>query len=303
MQLLKIRYLQARRDLGLWVVLIAVAIGLLAYGFTEPGSKNNSVLTAALVLLFFLYHQNRRDLNFIETYFGNSPLHVSLGYSLSALPVSIALLLHSLWPYALVLHLALMGVAFYKPATVRIPKLLFLTRLIPPQQFEWKSGLRQNFVVLLPLLVVALALSPVKLFALVAVFIINLVIAGFYTQHEPLALLNPQNMAIRVFLRKKATFNAGLLSAFNLLVLTINSAFQPEMLWFNFFYFFALVLLAVFAVYVKYATYQPNESLAFSADMLVISTAVLLPYLLPLGIYVFVNARRKAYHNLNHYLA
>ncbi len=299
-QLLKLRYFQARRDLSYWVLIIAAAVFYVSKEVSELPALQGLYYTGLVSLLLYSYHLNRKDLNFLAKYFKNHKMQICLNYNLLVLPVTTAFALSSNWWLALLLHLlvSLTGFSGFKSGSF---KLLFVSRYIPASQFEWISGVRKNFLLLCLLLVLTLILSPVKLFGLVALLLFNFVFLGFYNFFEPLLMLNPENLLPRDFLRKKISFLSNVLLCVNLPLLFINFLFNQEVLWFNIGFLFALLLLASSSVYIKYANYRPNESLRVSIDFLVLTASIFLPYLIPLGLLICFSSRKKAIANLSNY--
>ena len=154
---------------------------------------------------------------------------------------------------------------------------------------------------LLGLLIMALILSPVKLFGLVPLFILNMIVGGFFTTFEPLIMLNPRALAPRQFLKTKVTFSLSAVAFINAPLLAINSIFNNDALWFNVTFLFSFLLITACSVYIKYAGYEPNASLRFHVDFLFLYASVFLPYLLPLSVVIYFSNKRKAITNLSQF--
>jgi hypothetical protein len=299
-QLLKLRYFQLKRDLSYWVPIIATAVFFIAKEISGVSQQYSLFLTAAIVALLYAYHLNRRDLNFITHYLRNPALQVAVNYNLLVLPVSIALLVNHYWLLALALHAVVSCMVLFrlKPAT---PKLAFIGRYVAPEHFEWIAGLRTNLYSIVPLLLLALVLSPVKLFGVVALFMLNSIFMGFYSFFEPLCMLNPNALSTDKFLNRKVYFFSKIMLLLNVPLLTINALCHPEIAWFNACLLLAFLLLAACAVFIKYANYKPNERLGMHADFIILFAGIFVPYLLPLGILIYFSSRKKAIQNLLNY--
>ena len=137
-----------------------------------------------------------------------------------------------------------------------------------------------------------------KLFPLVGLFIINSVFSGFYSEFEPRYMLNPHNKPLRELLSEKIRYSVKIVIFTNLPVLTINSMFQQDMVTANVLYLFGFVILITGMIYLKYAGYEPCEQLRAGADSMFLALSVIVPYLIPLGIVISMNAKRKALVNL-----
>lgn len=257
-------------------------------------------LTGATIMAVYAWHINRRDLNFVSNYLQRPALQVAVNYNLLVLPVSAALAVNLNWPLVLALHAAVSALVLFR-LKPKVPRLAFIGRFVPAEQFEWIAGIRSSFYSLLLLLPLALLLSPVKLFGVGALFLINTIVLSFYSHFEPLVMLNPKNLDAGAFLNRKMAFSVKVLLMLNVPLLAVNAAFHPEIAWFNLCLLGAFIVLAACSVQIKYANYHPNGQLGIHADFLVLFAMIFLPYLLPLGIFIYFSSRRKAIQHLLYY--
>src|SRR6218665_75317 len=282
MQLFKLRYFQLKRDLGFWVLLIAAGAFYLYYQAALFSRQYSLGFTLAAVAGLYSYQLNRRDLAFVKHYLQKPDLQILFNYTLLILPLSLGLALAGNWDHALLLHASAAIVSRLRPKAGTL-KLAFISRFVPAKQFEWISGLRKNFYVIVPLLLVAIILSPVKFFALLALFLLNSTFLSFYGIYEPRHMLNPHHLEPAEFIDRKVNYSIKLLLLTNGPLLLVNALFHPESAWFGVCFLFGFVLLTACAVNIKYAHYRPNELQGFHADFLVLYGSILLPYLLPLA--------------------
>jgi hypothetical protein len=300
MQLLRLRYFQFKRDLGYWVPLIAAAASYISYGVAGLSGNHSLGLTAIVLAAFYGYQFNRNDHAFIQHYLDRPRQQILLNYNLLVLPVSLTLLAERWWPHTLLMHAGVTAISQLQPK-IGGQRLLFIRRLVPAEQFEWISGLRKNFYVILGLYALALVLSPVKLFGLVALFLLNSMFLSFYGFCEPLMMLNPNHLNPGEFMDRKVNYSIKMLLLTNGPLVVVNALLHPESAWFGLCFFFAFVLLTACSVYIKYGHYRPNEPQGFHADFLVLFGSILVPWLLPLSIYLYYSNRRKAVANLSTY--
>jgi len=300
-QLLKLRYYQLKRDLGIWTLLIAAVVFLVSQYISSVGEKESNFLILIIFILLLNYQQHRKDLSFINNYLTYPRLQILLNYNLLCLPISIAFIYNHHFLQALILHLSYYLIVFTN-TNFRNPRYLFVTSRIPPQQFEWISGIRKTMLMLIPIYLIAIVLSPVKLFGVVALFLTNVIFLSFYNDFEPLSMLNTKNLSAENFLSEKTKFLNKMILFTNLPLLIVNSIFCPEIIWFNVGFIIGFFLLGNVAIYIKYAYYEPNQSLHFNMDYLILFAAVFFPYLLPLSIYLGYSNRKKAINNLNRFL-
>lgn len=298
MQLLKIRYYQLKRDLGLWVPIIAIAAFLLV----QTVALDRIDYAAGIALIYFTlayrFHQNRRDLVLVRHLFSSPSLNLFVNYQLTALPVSLGLVFAQQYLPALALHLVLF-VLLFRFNSLNSPLYLAFTRIVPSEQFEWIAGLRANFLILLVLLLLAIVLSPVKFFAIVVLFLLNSVILGFYRFNEPVVMLNPDGLEISQFLFRKIRFLQKAVLFINVPVLLVNCIFHPDVLWYGIGFIFSLFLLCSFTIYAKYANYEANQTQGTQIDALIPYFALLVPFLAPPSYYLSESYRSKAILKLN----
>lgn len=300
-QLFKLRYFQIKRDLGFWIVIISIAFFYLSNSISETSLSYCIAFIGIVLFALYNYHINRKDLNFIRHYLNRPKLQVCINYNFLILPLSLALAIGVYWKYLFLVHLfvSLLSLINFR---VRSFKFLFISKYISPANFEWISGIRRNFPALSLLILIALILSPVKLFGVVVLFLLNSVFLGFYNYCEPLLMLNPENLTAEIFLWKKVSFLTRMLLLINIPLLAINGIFNPEVIWFNLGFIFAFLLFAASTVYIKYANYKPNTPLRLSIDYLILTGSAVLIYLIPLSIFIYFSNKKKAILNLSYYL-
>jgi hypothetical protein len=111
-----------------------------------------------------------------------------LEYQLFLLPVSIPCLFTNYWYCFLFLHLFVLFIPFLNIKSKYDFKFSFITRFFK-DDYIFISGIRRNLISLIILFLLALALSPLKLFPLVALFLFNNVVFSFYEANESLQML------------------------------------------------------------------------------------------------------------------
>lgn len=299
MQLLQLRYFQYKRDLGWWFLIIAALVFYVTLSFSEGNPSRGLLVCGGIVLGLFSFHGQRRDLRFIRFYFERPLLQVVLVYQVLILPASLALAFNFQWLAVLALH-GLVTLVCFVPSSLAPRKYLFLQRFVPAAQFEWLSGLRKNLMLVILLLAVAIFLSPVKLFGVAALFVLNSVLLSFYGISEPRVMLNPEYLEPEEFLRRKIRFLNRVLLWINVPLLLVNALVFPESAWFAALFLAAMLLVGSCMIYLKYANYQPNAPLGFHIDQVVLFAGLVLPYLLPLAVIIYFSNKKKAILRLQH---
>jgi hypothetical protein len=92
MQLLKIRFYQLKRDLGiLFFPILALASCISFFAFNHP-EKVGLYVVAIIAYLFYSFHKNRGDLAFTYKHFNSAKAQIITEYQLFLLPFSVPVL-------------------------------------------------------------------------------------------------------------------------------------------------------------------------------------------------------------------
>lgn len=302
MQLLKIRYFQLKRDLGfLFFVIVALASGVSYLVFNH---KQQIGLYAAgiIVYLFFSFHKNRRDIAFISKHFDKAKSQLLIEYQLFLLPVSVPCLFTNYWYCFFVLHLFVLAIPFLNIKSKYSFKFSFITRLFK-DDFIFISGVRRNFISLIILFLLALTLSPLKLFPLVALFLFNNVVFSFYEANESVQMLQASQHTPKQLMASLLNSGVKKMVLVNFPILLINSIFNPDLWMFNMYFFAYNILILATVIALKYESYQYKNSVSnHQIKLIVMILGLFIPYLFPLAIIFYVQSRAGAIKNLSHYL-
>lgn len=299
--LLKIRYFQIKRaympPLAIYIAICFITF----FSIEDLNTVQVITLTYFPPLILLLYHNTRSDLHFIKMQFLSYKMEMMINYNLTLLPISLGLLWRSQWDHALQTHLIASTIALINTKSKPL-LLLFLGRVIPSDHYEWISGARKQFILLTLLYLTSFALVMAKFFVLVPLFFFNLLIMDFYSVFEPRVMLNCNGTSTKEFLGNKIQFSTKMFLTTNIPILAINSLFNHEMLSINSLFVLSGLLSLVGAIYIKYALYVPNDQLRINTDLILLSFALLVPYLLPITIILIYVNRKKALNNLKNYI-
>jgi hypothetical protein len=302
MQILKIRFYQLKRDLGiLFFPIVALASCISYFAFNHP-EKVGLYVVAIITYLFYSFHKNRGDLSFIYKHFNSAKTQIITEYQLFLLPLSIPVLLTSYWYFFFVLH-ALVCLIPFVDTTRKIQfKFLFITRYFK-NDYIFISGIRKNLFVLVPLLLIALLLSPLKLFPLVALFIFNAVVFSFYEVNESVQMIQASNKVPKQFLSGLLTSAAVKLAIVNVPVLIVNTVFNFDLFLFNLYFLIYNLLMLATVIVLKYADYQyKKQGNSIQIKLIIMILGLFIPYLSPLTLIFYFQSRAEAIKNLNNYL-
>jgi hypothetical protein len=151
-------------------------------------------------------------------------------------------------------------------------------------------------------ILIALILSSVKLFPLVALCFVNSSIMGFYTESESRQMLAANSFSPKEIMLQKIIFSIKIMMLINVPVVLINTFFNPDFLSINILFLLYSCLLIVFAVSCKYNAYKPNTSInSISIQFAFAFTGVIHPALMILTALLTVYYYQQAIKNLNYY--
>lgn len=302
MQILLIRYYQLKRDLGiLFFPILVLAFGISYFAFNHPQKVGLYVL-AIIVYLFYSFHKNRGDLSFAHKHLNSAKTQIITEYQLFLLPFSLPVLLTDYWYCFFVLH-ALVFVIPFIDITRKIQfKFLFITKYFT-NDYIFISGIRKNLYVLIPLILIALVLSPLKLFPLVALFIFNAVVFSFYEVNESVQMIQASRKTPKQFLSGLLRSAATKLVIVNAPILVINTVFNYDLFLFNFYFFIYNLLMLATVIALKYADYQyKKQGNSIQIKLIIMILGLFIPYLSPLTLIFYIQSRMEAIKNLNNYL-
>ena len=301
-QLLKIRFFQLKRDLGfLFFVIVALVSCVSFLVFNHP--KQIGLYAAGIVAyLFYSFHKNRIDIAFMAKHFDSANRQIVFEYQLFLLPVSIPCLFTNCWYCFLFLHLFVLFIPFLNIKSKYDFKFSFITRFFQ-DDYIFISGIRRNLISLIILFLLALALSPLKLFPLVALFLFNNVVFSFYEANESLQMLQASQQTPKQLIASLLNSGVKKIVLINFPILLINSIFNPDLWMFNMYFFAYNVLILASVIALKYENYQYKTSSSnHQIKLIVMILGLFIPYLFPLAIIFYIQSRAGAIKNLSHYL-
>jgi hypothetical protein len=301
-QLLKIRYFQLKRDLGFLFFVIVALASCVSFLVFNHQKQVGLYAVGIFVYLFYNFHKNRRDIAFMAKHLDFAKRQLVTEYQLFLLPVSIPCLFTNYWYCFFTLHLFVCIVPFLNLKSKYSFKFSFITRFFK-DDYIFISGVRRNLVLLNILFLLALALSPLKLFPLVALFLFNNVMFSFYEANESVQMLQASQKTPKQFIASLLNSGVKKMVIVNFPVLLINSIFNPDLWMFNMYFFTYNVLILASVIALKYESYQYKTSASnHQIKLIVMILGLFIPYLLPLAIIFFVQSRDGAIKNLSHYL-
>ena len=301
-QLLKIRYFQLKRDLGFLFFVIVALVSCVSFLVFNHQEQIGLYATWIVVFLFYSFHKNRGDIAFLAKHFEKAKFQLIIEYQLFLFPVSIPCLFTNYWYCFFVLHGFVLVIPFLNIKSKYSLKYNFVTRLFK-NDFIFISGVRRNLVSLVILFLLALALSPLKLFPLVALFLFNNVVFSFYEYNESVQILQALQKTPKQLMASLLNFGVKKMLFVNFPILLINTIFNPDLWMFNMYFLAYNILILATVIALKYESYQYKKSVSnHQIKLIVMILGLFIPYLFPLTIIFYVQSRAGAIENLSHYL-
>lgn len=310
---LRLRILQIRRELlqlGWWragILLVICFFGGVALYQQLRLFPRCLYVTGLLAIAVGMIHLSRKDKTFVLMT-GESPARIFFAeYAVFSVPVFILMLLTPFWylPLALLATYAGLSVLYYRPyqKTGFTRSFSFL----PPDNFEWESGIRINFWVLLLLYLAAIGFSVYAYVSLYILWLLVAVIASFYQECEPLQILGTWEMPPREFVHRKVRSHLKCYLVFCAPIILAYVICHPRTSWLA---VLVVVLSCVnlsFFILSKYAIYEPQRKLTANATLVSVIHLFMLvpmagPFLFPVPLVMGIRAYRKSLHQLKYYL-
>lgn len=302
MQLLKIRYYQLKRDLGLLFFVIATLLSALSYFVFQHPKKVGIEALVIIVYLFYAFHQKRRDKAFVYKHFSLPALQIVQEYQLFLLFISLPILFTDYWYCFFILHAGVLLFSLINVTVKSNHKFSFITKYLA-NDYIFISGFRKKAIPLLLLLLLAIVLSPVKLFGLVALMAVNVLIFSFFDSNESVQMIQSYNCNAKQFLRIKISEALRYFLIINIPLVMINTLFNLEMLWMNLYYFGYTAFLLMSVIILKYSNYSYKKQTSNNeVKMIVMFLGLFYPYLIILSAFYFFQSRSEAIKNLSQYL-
>ena len=306
--LLNIRLIQIKRELndaGPGAFLIAGLLWFLIYTCFTLFQKTPEAyyLTGFLIVICLWLQLYRKDKAFVYNHINNAYIEIYIEYIVLVFPFSVSSLLTRKWMCFPVLLVSLLAIPLLKYTTRQKTYLKNISSLIPARDFEWISGIRKSFAFLVPLYMIAIAFSWFKIFPLLLLWFISVSIASFYNECEPLHILKEGNLSAKKFIEQKMLRHSKYLVMLYTPILIINTIFNFDYWLLNLLFIPAQILLLCFSICLKYSNYQPNKNpISTNIILSLTSLGALIPYFLPIPLFLTLEYSSKAKNNLNNYL-
>ncbi len=307
--LIKIRFNQLIREfsgIGIFrfLFLIGLAVFLVAMVFAFIGKTPHKFYVSGIILLLILsMHIKRADRKFVKILVLRPYRVYFAEYSLLSLPLIFSLVYFQEWVIIIefIFGLIIISSIAYSPKPVTRNNRLI--RFIPSKSFEWKAGVRKNFLPLSLIWVAGMLGSFVVGVVPVVIIVLAFIIFGFYQQNEPVSILISGQQGTKKFLWDKIV---DLQIQFTLLLAPLLLAFfifHPQFWFVPVLEYVLFSFVFVYIILMKYAFYEPGSK--NSANQVLVAfgpLSILVPFMLPVIWLLSIKYYFNAKSNLKIYL-
>jgi len=307
--ILKIRLKQLYRgSIGIGLIRILFVIALLTFIvlvlFNATSKYPESLFVSGITsLVLFLMHSSRPDKPFLKTNFEFHQLIFLVEYLLGSSIVIAFLMFHFQWIPLFILLSAILLIIHFDIKTKNRSQNSGLQRLIPSACFEWKSGVRRSFYMIIPIWTIGLLTSFFVGSVPVTLFILGVIPLSFYEKGEPYQMIIAFEKGTNQFLWHKIKMQILLYSVLSLPLIVAFLVFHHKLWYIAVIEYLIFSSLFVFLILTKYAFYEPNSKSSSAQIFGAIGTlAGIIPLFLPLVWIMSIRFYFKSKENLNFYL-
>jgi hypothetical protein len=298
---------RAIEEIGLLrVVFLIGLLGYLTFGMFIQLSKvpNLYYTTGAYFGVILLIHINRSDKIFLKTHFDKHKFIYLVEYLLLTLPLILCLLYYQQWCVSGLLYMALLIVINWEVKVKHRSLNTKIQKLIPHDCFEWKSGIRKTYALIVVLFVLGLGTSFFIGSVPVVIFILGILPFSFYEKGESLQMILVFEMNPNRFLRHKVEMQLFLFSVLVLPLILAFLIFHYERWYIPVIEYFIFVSLHIYVILTKYAFYEPNQKSGAAQIFGTIGAmGMIIPVFIPVIWFLSIRFYFKSKNKLNFYLS
>lgn len=307
--LLNIRFKQFYREIlriGFLriIVLLGISFMLLVFLYLQTSKFPNAMYVSMIsLLLILMLHTKREDKLFLKINFSSHNWIYFAEYLLISIVLLIFLLIHNFWNIAL-LTIAVLGII--TQLDLKKNRTSYNTRIqrwIPDECFEWKSGARNLFPIIVIIWLIGVSFSFFVGSVPFAIFILGIISLNFLEKGEPYQMIIAFEKDPNKFLSLKIKQQLAILTIISTPMIISFQFFHFNLWYVPFIVYIVFCILQVYAILVKYSFYEPNSKSAAAQVFIGIGfVSFMLPVFAPLIILLSLRFYLKAKQNLSQYL-
>ena len=178
----------------------------------------------------------------------------------------------------------------------------WISAFLGNKAFEWWAGIRRKAWLWVSLYLLALCLTFLPFVSLALLWLLVWLNASFFNYGESLQILYTSGRTGRAVLRNKLRTYLLLTIVLSLPILFLYLVFHPEHWLWVVFALPAFGSLTGIAIVIKYKLYQPGGFLSVHSFLLALAgLSLLVPFLVPLMVFMWAYYYPQAVKNLNYY--
>jgi len=266
--------------------------------------ENQWFIVIVLLSIIFSIHANRKDKYFLEKTTRFVKLIYIVQYLIIITPFLISYLIVFKFIFATICLISIvlisyLNINFSFKTNFKQINFNFLNSIL----FEWFTGLRKNWLVILILYILSFALCKYEIAILIPTILISLIISGFFCESESNLILQAFQLNSKLLIKHKIIKNIKLQQIIFLPQYILYLILFPKHWFVVFIPIIFTTILLIFAILTKYSNYAPNRNL--NVNIVHITLFVLCfaqPYLFPIPIIMLIRNYKKAINNLKLYL-
>lgn len=293
------RYLRMLNQLGIFRVVFLAIILFFALKYTlRPGMLYWQAI--AVLSIVVQAHTGRKDFVLLNNLGLNHPGFFILLYLILLCPFIILYLLRIDY---IALAILLTGIGLIslirKPIRLTRKKYYPSFRIIPADAWEWRAGLRTNYLLILAILLLVLLFHRYEFIPASAVLALSIITASFQMIHEPRNMLTSLGRSPASLFRRKVLLQTALFTTMALPLVISSYLLFPDSIRPVMLVFISSLLVQAFAVAIKYSGFQPGEKTPYNMILVtLLNFTFILPVLLPLPVIMLAVFTKKAIFQL-----
>lgn len=307
--LINIRFKQFYREIhriGFFriIVLLGISFMLFVFLYLQTSKFPNAMYASMIVLLLILMlHTKREDKFFLRINCNHFKWIYFVEYLLISLVLLVFLLIHNFWNIALLNIAALVIITQLDFKRNRTSYNTRIQKWIPDECFEWKSGVRNLFPIIVIIWLIGISFSFFVGSVPIALFILGIISLSFLEKGEPYQMIIAFEKESNKFLYLKIKQQIALLSVISAPMILSFLIFHYHLWYVPFIIFIIFCILQVYAILVKYSFYEPESKSAAAQIFIGIGlVCFMMPIFAPLIILLSLRFYVKAKHKLSYYL-
>lgn len=293
------------KSLGIFIPFGLGALALINYILLEKFENQQYALyiLGGISVFVFYFQLNRSDKKFVHSNIQLAQLEMFLEYFVFTLPF-VAAILFTQNRFLFVPFTALLFIISYLKFDIQQKTILKkLSSVLPASNFEWISGIRKTIFIIFPIYLLAVGLSWFKYAPHFLLWFLMTTIVSFFTHSESIEILRANGKPSKQFLIDKIKKNVQLIIILYTPLILINTIVNPENWIVNVLFIPVQLSLLVFAICIKYSMYTPNKKLTANTTLIgIVSIGSIMPFFLPVPVFMILYYYPKAIQNLKLYL-